>query len=110
MGATVFIGYPDGKDLHITLNRNASDVLEILFDEALQNKHAEIHEKVMMYLPLDQINFIELSKEEFNVAIKCINKYLLDRKNPNEGQLYQQDIWNTEILSLMKQDERYQSD
>jgi len=98
------------RNLSVVLNRQASNLLEALFDEALQDNYPQIHEKIMEVLPLDQINFNELSEHEFNVAIKCINKYLFDRKNPNEGQLYQQNIWETEILSLMKQDERYQAD
>lgn len=98
------------RGLTVGLNRTASNALEALFDEALQECYPDIHAKIMMYLPLDQISFSELNKEEFNMAVKTIRQCLYARKEPNEGQLYQQDIWNTEILSLMKQDERYQSD
>jgi len=44
------------------------------------------------------------------MAVKTIRQCLFARKEPNEVQLYQQDIWNTEILPLMMQDERYQPD
>lgn len=98
------------RGLTVGLNRTASNALEALFDDALQECHPDIHEKIMMFLPLDQISFSELSKEEFNMAIKTIRQCLFARKEPNEVQLYQQDIWNTEILPLMMQDERYQPD
>lgn len=38
MGATVFIGYSKDKSLHVTLNRKASDAVEILFDDVLREK------------------------------------------------------------------------
>lgn len=36
MGSTVFFGYTTDKSLHVTLNRGASDALELLIDDALE--------------------------------------------------------------------------
>lgn len=116
MGGFIDIGckpYEDNdgdRGLFVGLNRSAFDALEVLLDETLQYKHAEIYEKIMIYLSMDQIVFSELSREEFNEVIKCINKYLLNKKELTRGQLYQKDVWATIILPLMKQDERYQPD
>ena len=57
---------------------------------------------------LDQINFNELNKSEFNTSIKVIREYLAARKETSEGQLYQKRIWEEEIEPLIQQDERYQ--
>lgn len=99
--------YGEGN-LSILLNRYASNALEALFDEALEDKFSSIHEKVMEMLPLDQVNFFELNESEFNLSIKAIQDCLDSRINPNENQIFQKHMWETEILPLMKQDERYQ--
>lgn len=89
------------------LNRTASNALEALFDEALQERHPVIHEKIMMYLPLDQISFSELNKEEFNLAVNEIQNCIHSRTAPSEWQSYQKRIWDDEIGPLIQQDERY---
>lgn len=38
MGTTVFIGYSKDKSLYVTLNRKASDAVEMLFDDVLWEK------------------------------------------------------------------------
>ncbi|WON76267.1 hypothetical protein [Serratia sp. UGAL515B_01] len=96
------------RGLTVGLNRTASNALETLFDEALQANHPDIHEKIMMYLPLDQISFSELSKEEFNLAVKAIKDCIHNRTEPTEGQSYQKRMWEEEIQPLILQDERYQ--
>jgi hypothetical protein len=90
------------------LNRQASDVLEALLDEVLQDNYPVIHQKIMEVQVLDQINFNELNKSEFNTSIKVIREYLAARKETSEGQLYQKRIWEEEIEPLIQQDERYQ--
>lgn len=90
------------------LNRTASNAMESLFDEALQERYPTIHEKLIMYLPMDQICFAELSKEEFNLAIKEIQACIDSRKEPGGPQSYQKRVWEAEIEPLIRQDERYQ--
>ncbi|MBN3145683.1 hypothetical protein [Pectobacterium brasiliense] len=96
------------RGLTVGLNRTASNALEALFDEALQERHLGIHEKIMIYLPLDQISFSELSKEEFNLAIKEIQTCIHSRRESSEYQSYQRRMWEEEIEPLVQQDERYQ--
>ncbi|MGM3223631.1 MULTISPECIES: hypothetical protein [Dickeya] len=108
MGATIFIGYPEGKDLHVTLNRRASDALEDLFNDALQSSYPIIYEKIMEVLVLDQISFTDLSREDFNLAVKNIRDCIKRRTELTEWQLYQKRIWEEEIEPLVQQDERYQ--
>lgn len=98
------------RGLTIGLNRTASNAIETLFDEALQKCHPDTHEKVMMYLPLDQINFSELNKEEFNLAIKEIERCIQSRTVSLEWQSYQERIWEEELKPLIQQDERYQQE
>jgi len=81
--------------------------MESLFDEALQERYPAIHEKVMMYLPLDQICFAELSKEEFNLAVKEIQSCIDSRKESSEPRSYQKQMWEAEIEPLIRQDKRY---
>ncbi|AMO46473.1 hypothetical protein GA0061071_12029 [Kosakonia oryzendophytica] len=107
MGATFFIGYPQDKDLHTTLNRTESDALEALLDEALVGKYSHIHDIVMEMLVLDQISFTELSSSDFNTAIQAVRNCLHSRNEPNEWQLYQKRIWEKELEPLMQQDDRY---
>ncbi|WHU82346.1 hypothetical protein A7P61_03895 (plasmid) [Pantoea agglomerans pv. betae] len=83
------------------------NALETLFDEALQEFHPDIHEKVMLNLPLDQINFSELNKDEFNLAIKEIERCIQSRTVSLEWQSYQERIWEEKSTSLIQQDERY---
>jgi len=109
MGATFFVGHSKDKELHVTLNRRASDAIEILLDEALKEKFINIYESITEMLVLDQLNFCDLSKTDFNCVIHAVKNYLDNRDNPTEGQVSQQHLWEAEILSLMKQDERYQS-
>lgn len=114
MGSFFDIGYKPDKHngsptgLTVGLNRTASNALEALFEESLLEMYPEIHEKIMMYLPLDQISFNELNKEEFNMAIDEIQKCLRCRTEPAEWQSYQKFIWEAEIEPLVQQDERYQ--
>ena len=60
----------------------------------------------MMYLPLDQIFFAELSKEEFNLAVREIQN-CIDSKKYKRPQLYQKQMWEAKIEALIRQDERY---
>ncbi|WP_422880922.1 hypothetical protein [Pantoea agglomerans] len=114
MGAYFGIGYRaldnnyGERNLSVVLNRQASDVLEALLDEVLQDNYPVIHQKIMEVQVLDQINFNELNKSEFNTSIKVIREYLAARKETSEGQLYQKRIWEEEIEPLIQQDERYQ--
>lgn len=113
MGSFFDIGYKpsttDGtRGLRVGLNRTASNALEALFDEALEKRYPDIHEKIMLYLPLDQITFSELDKDEFNLAVQEIKKCVDGRKNAPEGQSYQKRMWEDEIYPLIIQDERYQ--
>lgn len=98
------------RGLTVGLNRTASNALEALFDEALQERYPDIHEKIMMYLPMDQISFSELSQKEFNLAVKEIKNYLYHQTETAEWQSYQKRIWEKEIEPLIQQDERYQAD
>lgn len=108
MGATFFIGYTEGKDLHVTLNRKASNALEALFDGALQSDCPDIHEKIMEVLVLDQISFTELSNADFNLAIKEIRDCIHSRTEATEWHSYQKRMWEEEMEPLIQQDERYQ--
>lgn len=72
MGATVFIGYSKHKNLHVTLNRKASDAVETLFDAALREQIPRIHEEVVKMLVLDQISFVDLDKTDFDMAIDAV--------------------------------------
>ncbi|WP_455813229.1 hypothetical protein [Pseudomonas graminis] len=98
------------RGLTVGLNRTASNALEALLDEVLQYRHPDIHEKIMMYLPLDQITFSELTKEEFNLTVKEIQKCIHNRTESAEWQCYQERMWVEEIEPLVLQDERYQRD
>lgn len=98
----------DERGLSVGLNRTASNALEALFDEALQERHPDIHEKIMKYLPLDQISFSELNREEFNLAVNEIQNCILSLTAPAEWQSYQKRMWDDEIGPLIQQDERYQ--
>ncbi len=108
MGATFFVGNSDG--LHVTLNRRASDALEILLDEALREKYIDIYKKIMKMEVLDQISFTDLNKTEFMLAIQVIRDCLPNRPAPTEGLLTQRKIWEEEIEPLIKKDQRYSLD
>ncbi|AWH87781.1 hypothetical protein [Limnobaculum parvum] len=114
MGATFFIGYkPPENDniegsLHEGLNRSASNALEVLFKEALQERFVGIYDQIMQYEVLDQISFIELSITDFNIAVQAIRNCISSRKEPSELQIFQKNIWETQIEPLIQQDERYQ--
>lgn len=108
MGATFFIGYPEDKDLHVTLSRVASDALETLLDAALQEKHPEIHTVIMEMLALDQISFAGLDRDDFNMMIKAVREYLIGLEDLTAWQLYQKAMWKEELEPLLQQDERYQ--
>lgn len=113
MGSYVGIGYRssvnnDEGNLSIVLNRSASNALEMLIDESLQITHPELHEIIMEVLALDQINFFELSKNDFNISIQAIRDCIAKWKNLTELQLYQKKIWEEVLEPLIQQDERYQ--
>ncbi|WP_421506941.1 hypothetical protein [Erwinia rhapontici] len=115
MGSFVNVGYKppyndsyQGKDLTIGLNRTWSNALEVLFDDALQECYPDMHEKIMLYLPLDQITLAELETEEFNVVLKVIRECINSRIDPTQGQLFQKRVWEEVIEPLIQQDERYQ--
>ncbi|MDD9340659.1 MAG: hypothetical protein PV362_13610 [Providencia heimbachae] len=108
MGATFFIGYLDDKSLHTTLNRYASDSLEMLIDEALKESYPKLYEIIMEVIVLDQIHFIDLNKQEFNTAVTVIRNCLQNRDSPTEGQIKQKHIWESEIEPLIQQDKRYE--
>ncbi|WP_336844147.1 hypothetical protein [Providencia rettgeri] len=108
MGATFFIGYLSDKSLHTTLNRYASDALEALVEDALQENYPKLYEIITEMIVLDQISFIELNKQEFNEAINVIRAYLKNINNPTEGQIKQKYIWDNEIEPLIQQDKRYE--
>ncbi|AIR62864.1 hypothetical protein LH23_20035 [Cedecea neteri] len=109
MGATFFIGCSKDKELYVTLNRGASDAIEILLDEVLKGEYINIHESITEMSVLDQLNFCNLSKTDFNFVINAVKKYLDSQVDPTEGQVIQHRLWEEDILPLMKQDERYQS-
>ncbi|MDW5500138.1 hypothetical protein R6Y99_10095 [Pseudomonas lundensis] len=107
MGSTVFFGYTTDKSLHVTLNRGASDALESLIDDALQQKYPELHEKIMEMLPLDQINFVELNNHDFNAVIGAIRQCISSWDTPTESQLRKKKIWEEEAEPLVILDPRY---
>lgn len=96
------------RSLTVGLDRSSSNALEALFDDALQEHYPDLHEKVMLYLPLDQIVFAELEREEFNVAIKAIRECIHDRIELTQGQTFQKLAWEEYMEPLFQQDERYQ--
>lgn len=113
MGSYVGIGFRSLKDdndenLSIVLNRGASNALEMLIDESLQNSHPKLYKIITEVLVLDQFNFYELSKNDFNTVVKTITDYISAWKNPSELQLYQKKLWEETLLPLIQQDERYQ--
>lgn len=110
MGSYIGIGYSkkSADNLSVVLNRSASGALEILFDKALNGKHSELYEKIMEVFVLDQMNFYDLEKEDFNIAIKAIRNYLTEMREPTEAQSFQKLVWNSEIEPLIKQDKRYE--
>ncbi|MBQ0536747.1 MULTISPECIES: hypothetical protein [Providencia] len=110
MGSYIGIGYSKNSadNLSIVLNRSASGALEVLFDKALNEKYPAIYETVMEVYVLDQMNFYDLEKKDFNIAIKAIRNYLTEMREPTENQLFQKLVWNNEIEPLIKQDKRYE--
>lgn len=108
MGATVFIGHSKDKSLHVTLNRKASDAVEMLFDDVLREKKTKIHEEVMKMLVLDQISFVDLSKDDFNMVIEAVRSYFFRLDSLTEWQSFQKYIWEEILAPLFEQDERYQ--
>lgn len=114
MGAYFDIGYKpltdndDERNLSVLLNRSSSSALEMLFDEALQEKYPRIHEIIMEVLVLDQISFTDLSKADFNIAIQAIRNCIASRKEPTEWQIFQKDMWEIYIEPLVQRDQRYQ--
>jgi hypothetical protein len=108
MGATVFIGYSKDKSLHVTLNRKASDAVEMLFDDVLRERKTKIHEEVMEMLVLDQISFVGLSKDDFNMVIEAVRCYFFRLDSLTEWQSFQKYIWEEILAPLFEQDERYQ--
>ena len=108
MGATVFIGYSKDKSLHVTLNRKASDAVEMLFDDVLREKKTKIHEEVMEMLVLDQISFVDLGKDDFNMVIEAVRSYFFRLDSLTEWQSFQKYIWEEILAPLFEQDERYQ--
>ncbi|WP_407274373.1 hypothetical protein V6C39_01030 [Dickeya ananatis] len=96
------------RSLTVGLDRTSSNALEALFDDALQEHYPDIHEKIMLYLPLDQITLAELEKEEFNVAVKTIRECINNRTELTQGQIFQKLTWDEYIEPLIQQDERYQ--
>lgn len=107
MGATVFIGYSKDKSLHVTLNRKASDAVEMLFDTVLR-ENPRVHAKIMEMLVLDQIGFVDLSKWDFNVVIEAVRYCFFRLDSLTEWQSFQQYIWEETLAPLFEQDERYQ--
>jgi hypothetical protein len=107
MGSTVFFGYTTDKSLHVTLNRGASDALELLIDDALEKKHPKLHEKIMEMLPLDQIHFVELDNHEFNMVIRAIRQCISSWDTPTEWQLREKKVWEEEAEPLVVLDPRY---
>ncbi|MBP2837052.1 hypothetical protein J8658_13695 [Dickeya zeae] len=96
------------RSLTVGLDRSSSNALEALFDDALLEYYPDIHEKIMLYLPLDQITLAELEKEEFNVAIKTIRECINNQTELTQGQVFQKLTWDEYIEPLIQQDERYQ--
>lgn len=108
MGATVFIGYSKRKSLHVTLNRKASDAVEMLFDAALRERNPRVYEKTMEMLVLDQIGFVDLSKDDFNMVIGAVRCYFFRLDSLTEWQSFQKYIWEEVLAPLFGLDERYQ--
>ncbi|KEY57096.1 hypothetical protein [Serratia sp. DD3] len=96
------------RSLTVGLDRSSSNALEALFDDAFQEHYPELHEKIMLYLPLDQIVLAELEKEEFNVAIKAVRECINNRTELTRGQTSQKLAWEEYMEPIIQQDERYQ--
>ncbi|HII3580882.1 hypothetical protein, partial [Citrobacter freundii] len=96
------------RNLDVGLNRQASQLMEALFDESLQETFPAIHNKIMEMLPLDQINFDELSLIEFNIAIHAIRNCLARRTELTNWQEWQKELWERNFEPLVRQDFRYQ--
>jgi len=96
------------RNLDVGLNRQASNFMEALFDGALQELYPSIHEKIMETLPLEQMNFDELSPTDFNIAIHAIRNCLARRIAPEDWQEWQKELWEQNFESLARQDFRYQ--
>ncbi|WP_236207918.1 hypothetical protein [Pseudomonas tohonis] len=107
MGATVFIDYSKDKSLHVTLSRKASDAVEMLFDAVLREK-TRVHEEVMEMLVLDQVGFVDLSKDDFNMVVAAVRCYFFRLDSLTEWQSFQKYIWEEILAPLFEQDERYQ--
>jgi len=53
-------------------------------------------------------SFAELSKQDFNLAIRLIREYISEQKNPTEWQRMAQIVWKEIAEPYIVQDDRYE--
>jgi hypothetical protein len=71
--------------------------------------HPAILEKIQeMYLLFDHLDFYELSKEDFNTAVRLIYHHIRQLQNPTEGQRMAIEIWDEYLHDLIVADPRFE--
>ncbi len=56
---------------------------------------------------LDFYSFVELNKDEFNLAVRLIRQYIANISEPTDWQLLGKSTWETIAEPLVVKDERY---
>lgn len=92
------------------VNSRYWDAFGDLLDAVFLPGYSKLHEMVKCeegeYLKF--YSFAELSKQDFNLAIRLIREYISEQKNPTEWQRMAQIVWKEIAEPYIVQDDRYE--
>ncbi|WEV49343.1 hypothetical protein OZX61_02315 [Acinetobacter sp. ESL0695] len=91
------------------VNSNYWDAFGDLLDAVFLPNYSSLHEIIKSeegeYLKF--YSFVELNKEDFNLAVQLIRNYISNQKNLMRWQQMAQEIWNEIAEPYVIQDEKY---
>ena len=117
MGASLFIGWNNKGQREANFQRigdfvNGSywDAFGDLLDAVFLPDYPKLHEIIKSeegeYLKF--YSFVELDKQDFNLAVRLIRDYIAKQQHPTEWQKMAQVVWNEIAEPYIVQDERYE--
>jgi len=98
-------GYYDFELTYLGLG--AFDAFNQILSLALTD-YPEIREVVQEMEVIYQLNFYELNSDDFNTAVKELERFFNNLKNPNELQELARRVWEESVVALVRKDPRYQ--
>jgi hypothetical protein len=89
------------------LKSGAFDAFNQLFSVALAD-YPKIREVAQEMEIIDQMNLHNLNADDFNTAVKQVESFFKNLRNPTELQELARSVWEKNVVALVRKDSRYQ--